>query len=427
MFTSGIAGKVSSPLQGISDDELHRLTERAAQSEQAATLNLLEHLNEVERRRLYAKRAFPSLFEYVRSLGYSEAQSSERVNAARLIRELPEVKEKLEMKSLSLTTASQLQRFFRAEKKAIREKQAKEQVQAESPTEARAETCLADKLKLIEECENKSKREIERLLVSKSESWGRAYALTETKRWVSSDRMELKFQISSDVEQLLTRVQELKGIQSLEQTFNEALKLYVERLESKRGISPRQIKKHGNMPNRDVGDGKLGGARSRAADTSEGSLNSEQQESLNAETSVQRMPTQVQAQAPAPVQVPNSECLTQKSALPVTLKVTSNPTWSVTSTVVSPVPASDTRSRRFTASARTRTWLRSGGQCEYVDPKTQTRCSSRTFLEFDHQLPFALGGASASENARHLCRAHNQLAAIGAFGVRKMSRHLQPR
>jgi hypothetical protein len=406
MFTSGIVGKVTSPLQEISDEELHRLTERAAQSEQAATLSLLEHLNEVERRRLYAKRAFPSLFEYVRSLGYSEAQSSERVNAARLIRELPQVKEKLEMKTLSLTTASQLQRFFRAEKKAVHETQVR-----------------ADKLKLIEECENKSKREIERLLVSKSENWGRAYALTESRRWVSATRMELKFQISTEVEQLLTRVQELKGIQSLEQTFNEALKLYVERLESKRGISPRQIKKHGNMPNRDVGDGKLGGARSRAADTSEGSLNSEQQESLNAETSVQRMPTQVQAQAPARVQVPNSECLTQKSALPATLKVTPKAPWPVTSSVVSPVPSSDTRSRRFSASARTRTWLRSGGQCEYVDPKTQTRCSSRTYLELDHQLPFALGGASTSENARHLCRAHNQLSAIGAFGVRKMSQH----
>jgi hypothetical protein len=389
-------------LQGVSDDELHRLTERAAQSEQAATLCLLEHLNEVERRRLYAKRAFPSLFEYVRSLGYSEGQSSERVNAARLIRELPQVKEKLEMKTLSLTTASQLQRFFRAEKKAVHETQVR-----------------ADKLKLIEECENKSKREIERLLVSKSENWGRAYALTESRRWVSATRMELKFQISTEVEQLLTRVQELKGIQSLEQTFSEALKLYVERLESKRGISPRQIKKHGDLPNRDAGDGKLGGARSRAADSSKVRPNSELQESLNAETSVQRMPTQVCTQVPD--QNLPSQNLTQKSALPVTLKATSKAPWPVTSTV----PTNNSRSRRFPTSARTRTWLRSGGQCEFVDPKTQVRCLSREYLELDHQLPFALGGLSTTANARHLCRAHNQLAAIGAYGARKMSRHLR--
>jgi hypothetical protein len=378
MFASGIVGKVTSPLQEISDDELHRLTECAAQSEQAATLHLLEHLNEVERRRLYAKRSFPSLFEYVRSLGYSEAQSSERVNAARLIRELPEVKEKLEMKTLSLTTASQLQRFFRADKKVVRETRAHE-----------------EKLKLIEECENKSKREIERLLVSKSESWGRAYALTESRRWVSTDRMELKFQISTEVEQLLTRVQELKGIQSLEQTFNEALKLYVERLESKRGISPRQIKKHGAT---------LGAAKSaekpKAQNTSEFSRSNPDPELKLEKSSSLGNPLEE-----VPDQNLPSQNLTQKSALPVTLKAT--------------------RCRRFPASARTRTWLRSGGQCEYVDPKTQARCSSRTYLELDHQLPFALGGASAPENARHLCRAHNQLAAIGAYGAGKMARHLR--
>jgi hypothetical protein len=381
-------------LHRLADDELHRLTERAAQSEQAATLSLLEHLNEVERRRLYAKRAFPSLFEYVRSLGYSEAQSSERVNAARLIRELPQVKEKLEMKTLSLTTASQLQRFFRAEKRAVRETQ-----------------IHADKLKLIEECENKSKREIERLLVSKSENWGRVHALTESKRWVSGTRMELKFQISTEVEQLLTRVQELKGIQSLEHTFTEALKLYVERLESKRGISPRQIRKHG--PPLDVAKST---EKHDSQNTSEFSRSNPDPELKLEGSSILAAPTEEVLNQNLPPQN-----LTQTSALPATSKVTLKAPWPETSTV----PTSNSRSRRFPASARTRIWLRSGGQCEYVDPKTQVRCSSRQYLELDHQLPFALGGASAPENARHLCRAHNQLAAINTFGTHKMRRHLQ--
>jgi hypothetical protein len=48
-----------------------------------------------------------------------------------------------------------------------------------------------------------------------------------------------------------------------------------------------------------------------------------------------------------------------------------------------------------------------GNQCQFVDPKTGRRCKSRYRLEYDHQLPFALGGRSERENLRLLCGIHN--------------------
>jgi len=63
---------------------------------------------------------------------------------------------------------------------------------------------------------------------------------------------------------------------------------------------------------------------------------------------------------------------------------------------------------------------RSGHKCEYVDSQTQKRCDSRIQLQFDHRVPFAMGGLHTVENLRHLCRAHNQLEAVRFFGVKHM-------
>lgn len=96
-------------LSVLSNNELHRQTVKAAASEKAATLVLLEHLAEIDVRRLYALYGYPSLWEYVKTeLGYSESQSFERINAMRLIRKAPEVKTELENGNLSLTATAKI-------------------------------------------------------------------------------------------------------------------------------------------------------------------------------------------------------------------------------------------------------------------------------------------------------------------------------
>ncbi|MBI2362978.1 MAG: HNH endonuclease [Elusimicrobia bacterium] len=73
-----------------------------------------------------------------------------------------------------------------------------------------------------------------------------------------------------------------------------------------------------------------------------------------------------------------------------------------------PLRSSDSNSRRIPQAVKDAVWSRDGGCCAYVGPAG--RCGSRAFLEFDHVVPFALGGASGDPgNIRLLCRAHNQL------------------
>ena len=65
-------------------------------------------------------------------------------------------------------------------------------------------------------------------------------------------------------------------------------------------------------------------------------------------------------------------------------------------------------------------WERDGGQCTFVDAKIGQRCVCRHALELEHIRPFAKGGDSSAENLKLLCPAHNQYAAVQAYGLPKM-------
>lgn len=67
-------------------------------------------------------------------------------------------------------------------------------------------------------------------------------------------------------------------------------------------------------------------------------------------------------------------------------------------------------------------WRRDEGQCVYRANDGQ-RCPERGGLEFDHIVPFALGGPSNNpRNIRLLCKAHNLLMARKSFGESALRR-----
>ncbi len=72
-------------------------------------------------------------------------------------------------------------------------------------------------------------------------------------------------------------------------------------------------------------------------------------------------------------------------------------------------------SRRIPRHVKVAVWRRDKGRCAYVD--ANGRCEERRWIEFDHIIPWALGGRSDDPgNVRLLCRAHNQHCAREAFG-----------
>jgi hypothetical protein len=76
---------------------------------------------------------------------------------------------------------------------------------------------------------------------------------------------------------------------------------------------------------------------------------------------------------------------------------------------------------RHTASHIKRSaWRHDGGQCAFVS-KDGRRCTERTYLEFHHIRPHALGGPTSAENISLRCRRHNQYEAELVFGPRTRS------
>jgi hypothetical protein len=76
------------------------------------------------------------------------------------------------------------------------------------------------------------------------------------------------------------------------------------------------------------------------------------------------------------------------------------------------------RSRTVPEAIKRQVWMRDGGRCAYISDDGR-RCESRDFLEYDHIVPWALGGESDTvDNIRLLCRPHNQRLARRRFGPR---------
>jgi hypothetical protein len=102
----------------ITNEELHhRLVSRAAE-ERRLTHQILQLIAEVDQRKLYLPMAQASLFDYlVQLIGYTPASAQRRIDAARMMQQVPELGSKIENGSLKLTQVSQVQQVLRLVRK----------------------------------------------------------------------------------------------------------------------------------------------------------------------------------------------------------------------------------------------------------------------------------------------------------------------
>ncbi len=322
----------NSELPPLNDLELLHATLALSRIEQRATATLVAHLEEVDRRKAYALLSYPSLFEYVRKeLGYSESSAYERISAMRLTRQNEKAKQLIESGNLTLTGATQVQRFLR-EEKAIGN-----------------ELCPSQQNDLLTAIAGKSKRETEKILLSKS-SAPEQPKLKESTRVATLTHTEVKFFLDDEGMKILNRARELVRTESTAELLTEGLKVLIEKKE-------RAL-------------GKMDSRHSESkTDTKNSSI-------LEAE------PNTAAPEAP-----------TQSSKTRLAGKTSST-------------------SRFIPLLFKRQIHARSGGRCEYLSPITHTRCPSRAHLQLDHIIPLAHGGKTALTNLRHLCRAHNLKAAL---------------
>ncbi len=137
----------------LNDNQLHSLAVITAEEARKITLKLLKLLNEIERRHLFSKFSVSSLHGYcVKELKMDQAEAGRHISAARLLRELPVIEEKIEKGTLCITSVSQAGVFLRRE-------------------EASGHSYdLEQRKELVLSLDNKSTREVDRFLVSQSSS-----------------------------------------------------------------------------------------------------------------------------------------------------------------------------------------------------------------------------------------------------------------
>src|SRR6185312_10475990 len=104
--------------ENLKNTELNEKIKSLASEERRLTKVILEHIAEVDRRKLYLEMAYSSLYDYLtREIGYSAGAAQRRIDAARFLARVPEVSEKIETGSVNLSQISKLQQVCRAVKK----------------------------------------------------------------------------------------------------------------------------------------------------------------------------------------------------------------------------------------------------------------------------------------------------------------------
>jgi hypothetical protein len=81
------------------------------------------------------------------------------------------------------------------------------------------------------------------------------------------------------------------------------------------------------------------------------------------------------------------------------------------------------RTRHIRTAVKDEVWAKYNGRCAYVGANGK-RCNSTHNLQFDHYpIPFARGGPSTTDNLRLLCAKHNRFTAEKTFGKRYIKQY----
>ncbi len=413
---------VTSTVGALSDRELLRHTSTLVRHERHLQGAVIDHMAEIEGRRLYLQRGCSSLFDYaVRELGYSEAAAGRRIGAVRLCADQPDARERLRDGSLTLSAAAELQWAFDRQRRrgpisaiassapagsaaaadsapagaVALDDPAANSAPAAAPSASDPEPPLvldaAGRQKLVEEATGKSTREVRRMLADLDPELA---APADRVRPLGDGRYELKAVIDADCHQGLEQLRGLLSHVDPRMTIGQLVgRIVQEALDRHDPSRPPRRARTGNRPAAD--DSKPAAAAKDHAAPEPGHAVAVQDAALPAAAT----PTPERPAPPEPssAPAPNRQAATGRRAA-----AGSKPAGAATSAK----PRAS--GRAIPAAVKRQVWQRDGGRCSYVDPETGRRCNSRHLIEIDHLLPYALGGGADPENLRLVCRVHHR-------------------
>ena len=428
---------ITSTIGVLSDRELLRQTTTLVRHERHLQGAIIDHLAEIEARRLCLRRGCSSLFDYaVRELGYSDAAAGRRIGAVRLCADQPGARERLRDGSLTLSAAAELQWAFDRQRRrgsiagTASIAPARAGLPASAPGEApaltdgavgsapakaaRADDPAADvapaatashsepapplvldaagRRKLVEEASGKSARQVRRMLADLDPELATP---ADRVRPLGDGRYELKAVIDADCQQGLEHLRGLLSHVDPRMTVGQLVgRIVQEALDPHDPSRPPRRARTGSRPGQ--GESKPASAATEQAAPEPGYAVTVRDAAVAAGST----PTPEQTPHPTPASAPSP---TRQEAAGRRAAAGTKPAGAIT-----PTPKTPASGRAIPAAVKRQVWQRDGGRCSYLDRRTGRRCNSRHLIEIDHILPYALGGGADPENLRLLCHAHHR-------------------
>lgn len=417
----------------LSDDELLAGLSGALGSSRRWTALVLAHLAEMEERRLHLLAGCDSLFSYCTlRLGMSEDEACRRIEVARLARRFPELYEMLASGSMSLSAVALLKHHLSesnhaallaaVSNKTVR--QAREVLAAWFPQADVPQTVR----KLPER--GPPMHSSEMILPSTSSEVAAQHGLKEPH--AAGAREAATPPPSPVLAPLPARAhREVSAIQPVSParyriTFTADAEL------------KRKLELATDLLRHAVPSGDLATLVGRAIDLLvEQTLRrrfgkTSRAKQATASTSPSRepaaKPTTAAVERPVADGAPAGSCpASSAAATPSPARPATTDSSSASSAPTGPAPSSTVSEPtphpcRHIPSAVRRTVLdRDGLRCAWRSPDG-TQCESHAWIERDHITPRGQGGCDHASNIRHLCRAHNRLAAEQVYGKSTITR-----
>jgi len=354
----------------LSDEELTSEVQRLARSERESTAALVAHLAEFDARRLWLGAGFPSLFMYCTEvLRLSEHEAYNRIEVARLGRRFPRVLALVGKGALNLTTARLLAPHLTNE----------------------------NQERLLAETSDKSKREVEEILV--------------------------RYFPRPDVPPSVRRVPTPRSVPASSTAVWSPPPASVSVMTPAGSVT-------GDSGPASVGAEEGGRSAGPACGTAADDTRRARRQSVRP-LAADRYEIRFTATAQTCEKLRVAKDLLRHAvpdgdigavvdrALTVLLEDLARKKFAATPR---PRPnqeqAADTKkgdSRHVPAPVKRAVWLRDGGRCAFVG-KGGHRCKERGFLEFHHLRPYAVGGLATTDNIQIRCRAHNAHEADLLYG-----------
>ena len=357
-----------SNLKNLSNSDLDQNLKSLVGKEREILTEILNHIVEVDARKLYLTYAYPNLFAYLTQLiGYSAGSAQRRIDAARLSREVPEVMLQIEKGDINLAQISLLQKSFR-------QANLEAKLSAEAKSEAESASTKRDILS-TDISPQKISVEIKQTLLSQLA--GKSFHESEL---CVNQALNITLKESSK-----TSFQKNKSVR-LEVTLSE--------------MQWQKLSKAKDLISHSVPSGSLDQVLEYLCDQ----IIQQKDKTVKAASSKKRKSVAIQNTVQKTAQKVNDQ---NASAV--------EPSGSVGNGS----PQLNMTYARETIPAKTqREVFARHSCCQSVDQRTKRKCGSTWQLTIDHIRPVWAGGGNENQNLRVLCANHNREMYRGQARIR---------